>query len=111
MTADDIYALLEIKNRIDHIEDPKKQFEERANYAWAAQKVTEDVMTYFALYLQKLTGSKRLCLAGGVALNSVANYKIYKLRLFDQYFIQPAAGDNGTAIGSAFYGYNNLYKA
>ena len=111
MTANDIYALLEIKNRIDHIEDPKKQFEERANYAWAAQKVTEDVMVYFAAYLQKLTGSKRLCLAGGVVLNSVANYKIYKLRLFDQYFIQPAAGDNGTAIGSAFYGYNNLYKA
>ena len=48
------------------------------------------------------------CLAGGVALNSVSNYKIYKSGLFRNLYIQAASGDNGTSLGSALYGYYSI---
>lgn len=58
--------------------------------------------------LQKRTGQKVLCLAGGVALNSCVNGKIFDRTDFTDVFIQPAAGDNGTSVGAAFYVWNQL---
>lgn len=85
-----------------------KDFQERADIAWAAQAITEDAVIHSAKYLKKVSDSNNICLAGGVILNSVANYKLYKTGLFKNFFIQPAAGDNGTAIGAAYWGAYNL---
>lgn len=65
-------------------------------------------MLYLVRHLYKLTKCDNLCITGGVGLNSVANYKIYKQGPFKNIFIQPAAGDNGTGIGSALYGYYGI---
>jgi carbamoyltransferase len=59
-------------------------------------------------HVQRVTGEKNLCFAGGVALNSVANGKILSRTKFKDIFIQPAAGDGGTSIGAAFYVYNSI---
>ncbi len=53
---------------------------------------------------RQLSGHRKLCYAGGVALNSVANEKLLRLQLFDDIYIMPAAEDSGTAIGAAYYG-------
>ena len=60
-------------------------------------------MVHIALGLQQRTGQRRLTLAGGVALNSVANGKILDRTPFAELFVQPAAGDNGTSIGAALW--------
>ena len=59
-------------------------------------------------HVQKTTGSTKLCLAGGCAMNSVANGKIREQAGFRDVFIQPASGDNGTALGAAFYAWNQI---
>jgi carbamoyltransferase len=59
-------------------------------------------------HVQKATGSTKLCLAGGCAMNSVANGKIREQTGFRDVFIQPASGDNGTALGAAFYAWNQI---
>lgn len=69
--------------------------------AASIQLFTEEVMVGAAIYAKNLTGSKNLCLAGGVALNCVANGKILEQDIFDNVWIQPAAGDAGGALGSA----------
>ena len=70
--------------------------------ALAIQSVTEDVMLRLCRTARKLTGSRNLVMAGGVALNCVANGKILRSREFDNIWIQPAAGDAGGAIGAAY---------
>ena len=69
--------------------------------AASIQLFTEEVMVGAAIYAKNLTGSKNLCLAGGVALNCVANGKILEQNIFDNVWVQPAAGDAGGALGSA----------
>ena len=69
--------------------------------ALAIQRVTEDVVLRLARTARAMTGSVNLCLAGGVALNCVANGKIIREKIFDRVWIQPAAGDAGGAIGAA----------
>jgi len=69
--------------------------------AASIQKVTEDVMISLAKSIRQEYGIKNLCLAGGVALNCVANGKILKERIFDNIWIQPAAGDAGGSLGAA----------
>ncbi len=71
------------------------------NMALAIQQVTEVVMLKLAETAKKLTGSNHLVMAGGVALNSVANGKIERSGLFERLWIQPAAGDAGGALGAA----------
>lgn len=71
--------------------------------ARSVQDVTEEVMLRMARHLRKITNQKNLCLAGGVALNCVANGKILKEGIFDEMWIQPAAGDAGGALGAALY--------
>jgi len=69
--------------------------------ARSVQEVTEEVMLKMAAHVQKETKKKNLCLAGGVALNCVANGKLLRSNIFDDIWIQPAAGDAGGALGSA----------
>ena len=69
--------------------------------ALAVQEVTEDIVIKLAIEAKRLTNSNNLCLAGGVALNCVANGKLKSLKLFNNIYIQPAAGDAGASIGAA----------
>jgi len=73
--------------------------------ARSVQDVTEEVMLRMARHIRKTTGQKNLCLAGGVALNCVANGKILRENIFDDIWIQPAAGDAGGALGAALFAY------
>ena len=83
--------------------DPEKneltQF--HMDIASSIQKVTEDIMIKLARSIRKEYNIKNLCLAGGVALNCVANGKILEEKIFDKIWIQPAAGDAGGALGAA----------
>jgi carbamoyltransferase len=79
-----------------------------ADLAASIQAVTEDVMVRMAHEAYRQTGAKNLCMAGGVALNSVGNGKILRKTPFEQIYIQPAAGDGGGALGAALYGYHSV---
>lgn len=79
-----------------------------ADVAASIQKFTEELLLKMANYLHKTTGLKKLCMAGGVALNSVANYRILNETPFEELYIQPAAGDSGGALGAALYVYHVL---
>ncbi len=70
--------------------------------ARSIQSVTEEVVLRMVNHIHKVTGQKYLCLAGGVALNCVANGRILRESQFDDIWIQPAAGDAGGALGAAF---------
>ncbi|MEO8083143.1 MAG: carbamoyltransferase N-terminal domain-containing protein [Ardenticatenales bacterium] len=74
-----------------------------ADMAASIQRVTEDIMLALVRRAHARTGAKRLCLAGGVALNSVANARIVAEGPFDEVWIQPAAGDAGGALGAALW--------
>src|SRR5438874_835504 len=85
---------------------PRRQAESEVsqvhmNLALAIQQVTEDIVLRLACTARQLTGSRNLVLAGGVALNCVANGKILRAGTFDDIWIQPAAGDAGGAVGAA----------
>lgn len=69
--------------------------------AASIQVVTEEIVLGLAHSLKQETGAKNLCLAGGVALNCVANGKLLRSKIFDQLWIQPASGDAGSALGAA----------
>jgi carbamoyltransferase len=87
-------------------EELSRENEFYADVAASIQAVTEEIMLNLAQNAYKETGLKRLCMAGGVALNSVANGKILKETPFESLYIQPAAGDGGGAVGAALYGYH-----
>jgi len=75
--------------------------QDHCNLALAIQIVTEEIVFAMAKYAKEVTGVSNLCMAGGVALNCVANGKLQSAELFDNIFIQPAAGDAGGALGAA----------
>ena len=79
-----------------------------ADVAASIQRVTEDILIKIANYLYRKTGIKKLCLAGGVSLNCVANSRIARETPFEEIFIQPSAGDGGGAMGAALYVYHCL---
>jgi carbamoyltransferase len=83
--------------------DPKNErlTQFHMDIASSIQKVTEEIMIKLAKAIRKEYGIKNLCLAGGVALNCVANGKILKEKIFDNIWIQPAAGDAGGSLGAA----------
>jgi len=74
--------------------------------AASLQAVFEDAVMHVLRHVQATTAANRLCLAGGCAMNSVANGKIREQTGFREVFIQPAAGDNGTALGAAFHAWH-----
>ena len=79
-----------------------------ADVAASIQKVTEEVLLKMAQHLYEKTRLKKLCVAGGVGLNSVANFRILRETPFEELYIHPAAGDAGGAIGAALYAYHVL---
>lgn len=90
---------------------PESEITQREmNLAASVQKVTEEVVFKMARHARERTGLKNLCLAGGVALNCVANGKLLKSNIFDKIWIQPAAGDAGGALGTALFIWHQLLK-
>ena len=85
-----------------------KQNEHYADIAASIQVVTEEILLKMVHALYRQTGQRRLCMAGGVALNSVANGRLLKETPFEEIYIQPAAGDSGAAVGAALYAYHML---
>ncbi|NUQ80173.1 MAG: carbamoyltransferase [Bacteroidetes bacterium] len=79
--------------------------------ARSVQVVTEEVVLKIATHIRQETGEKNLCLAGGVALNCVANGLLHKKGVFERIWVQPASGDAGGALGAVLYGwYHALEK-
>lgn len=76
------------------------------NLGLAIQEITEEAVVKMAEEAKRLTNSDHLCMAGGVALNCVANGKVYNTKLYKNLFIQPAAGDAGGALGAAQAAYH-----
>jgi len=76
--------------------------------AASIQKVTEEILLKMITQLHERTGLVKLCMAGGVALNSVANYKLLREGPFEDLYIHPAPGDDGGAVGAAFWVWNHL---
>ena len=98
MAKDDKWqTLFGLKKR----EATDEMLSEHCDLALAIQQVTEDIFLKMAKTAKEKTGCKNICLAGGVALNSVANGKLIDSGLFDEVYIQPAAGDAGGAVGAA----------
>ncbi|HTE90224.1 MAG TPA: carbamoyltransferase [Terriglobales bacterium] len=91
-----------------NIHEISKLNQHYADIAASIQRVTEELILGMARNLQKETGLKNLCIAGGVGLNSVANTRIMRETPFEQVFVQPAAGDGGGALGAALWAYNTL---
>ena len=85
-----------------------RENEHYADVAASIQRVTEEIILKLVNSLHKETGLKKLCMAGGVALNSVANGRILRESPFEDLFIQPAAGDGGGALGAALHAYHGL---
>lgn len=97
------------KRLIEVIGPPRKKGEpiekRHADIAASAQKIIEEGFLHLTSYLYDLTKIKNLCMAGGVALNSVANGKVFLFSPFEKIFIQPASSDAGTSVGAALYLY------
>ncbi len=98
MTNNKFHKLFGQKPR-DPINEKLTQF--HMDIAASIQKVTEDIMVKLSKSIRSEYNVKNLCLAGGVALNCVANGKILKEKIFDNIWIQPAAGDAGGSLGAA----------
>lgn len=97
MTGRQLENLLQVKRR-----KPESSYDQvYMDIAASIQAVTETILIKLAKHVKKTTGEKNLCLAGGVALNCVANGKILKNKIFDNVWIQPASGDAGGALGAA----------
>ncbi|MDA9764476.1 MAG: carbamoyltransferase [Opitutales bacterium] len=106
MTSPEMDALFDGPPRSSESEISQREMD----LAASIQKVTEEVVFRMAKTAKKLTGSKNLCLAGGVALNCVANGKLLRSGIFENVFITPASGDAGGALGAALFVHHQLLK-
>lgn len=90
----------------------RKKGEDLTEHHWdiacSAQKAIEDIAISLVKEIKQMTGEENLCMAGGVAFNSVMNGRIFHETPFRNFYVQPAAGDAGCSIGSAFYVWNQL---
>ncbi len=91
-----------------HYDAEARRNQHYADTAASIQAVTEELLLNMAHAVQRETGESRLCIAGGVGLNSVANWKILRDVGFEEIYIHPAAGDSGGAVGAALYAYHTL---
>ncbi len=71
--------------------------------AASIQEVTNEIVKNIAIFASRITNQKKLCLAGGVALNCVSNSHLMNEKIFDEIWVQPAAGDAGGSLGAAYY--------
>ncbi len=99
MTNSKFHNLFESPPRKPESELTQKEMD----LARSIQEVTEEIVLKMAKHVRKETGMKNLCLAGGVSLNCVANGKLFREEIFDDIWIQPAAGDAGGAVGCALF--------
>jgi carbamoyltransferase len=99
MTNEKFQVLFDGPPRRPESELTKKEMD----LAKSIQVVTEEIMLKTARYARAITGKRNLCMAGGVALNCVANGKILREGIFDNVWIQPASGDAGGALGAALF--------
>ena len=91
-------------------ESEKELTQFHMDLAASIQVVTEEVVLKIARTIQEETGLKNLCLAGGVALNCVANGKLLAEKIFDDIWIQPASGDAGSSLGGALIAWHEYFK-
>jgi carbamoyltransferase len=88
---------------------PESGVEERhKDIACSLQSVLEEVLLKIFEHLRQRTGSRNICLAGGVALNGVANWRVFQQSGFEDIYIQPASSDSGGALGAAVFIYHTL---
>lgn len=99
MTGEKFEELFGMKRRIPEEKITRKYMD----LAASVQAITEEVVLKMAKHARKITGCSNLVMAGGIALNCVANGKLLKEKIFDHIWIQPAAGDAGGALGAALY--------
>jgi carbamoyltransferase len=104
MTSEKFHRLFGAPPREPESELTQKEMD----LARSVQDVTEEVMLRMARHVQKETGERNLCLAGGCALNCVANGKILRSGIFEDIWIQPAAGDAGGALGAALFTWHQV---
>lgn len=91
--------------------EPDGSIEQKhCNLAYAIQNVTEEIVLKMAQEAKRITGSDYLCMAGGVALNCVANGKLRRAGIFKDIYIQPAAGDSGGALGAALVAHHIFFE-
>jgi len=91
------------------VRKPESKIEQfHKDVAMSVQRVTEDIVLRMTRHAHELSGSKNLCMAGGVALNCVANGRVLREGPFEDIFVQPAAGDAGGAVGVAAYLYHTV---
>jgi len=102
MYSDEIESLFKLKARVKESEIDQIH----KDIARSLQVVLEELLINKAMYLHSITGSINLCMAGGVALNCVANEKVLQKSPFQKLFVQPAANDAGCALGAAALAYN-----
>ncbi len=104
-----------VRNWISEILIPERQPDEpilqiHKDLAAGLQHILNEGIAGLLHYWQRKTKTSKLCMAGGVALNCTANGVVLKRKIFDQIFIQPAAGDDGTSLGAALYQYHAVEK-
>ncbi len=107
--SDDFFTMATNPERADEREAMTRN-QHYADVAASIQAVTEEALLRMARHLYAKTGLKKLVMAGGVALNSVANYKILHETPFEEVYIQPAAGDDGGALGAALWAYHSVLQ-
>lgn len=99
---------------VDVFGPPREPYSEvtqhQADVAASLQAMLEEAEFHLVRMVQRTSGQKILCMAGGVALNSAFNGKILPQTPFEEIFIQPAAGDAGTALGAAYYVYHQILE-
>lgn len=90
----------------------RKKGEELSEHHWdiacSAQKALEETAIYLVKKIHEMTGEENLCMAGGVAFNSVMNGRIFHETPFKRFFVQPAAGDAGCSLGAAYFVWNQI---
>lgn len=91
-------------------EEFRARFQHYADLALGIQREVERAVLYIARHRFQISPHRNLCYAGGVALNAVANRRVLTEGPYEQVYIQPAAADNGLAIGCAYYGWLNILK-
>lgn len=103
-------TLLRIEKMLGPRRTPEMEItKEHQDIAAAVQAVLQTTLMHVLRHFKRLTRQRNLCMAGGVALNCTANSVIKRSRLFERVFVQPAAGDDGTALGAALHAYG-LHK-
>jgi carbamoyltransferase len=97
---------------VKEIGPSRKKGEELTEHHWniacSAQKVLEDTAIYLVKQIKEMTGEENLCMAGGVAFNSVMNGRIFHETPFKNFYVQAAAGDAGCSLGAAYYVWNQI---